>query len=177
MLRGERPAARIAIVGQRGTGAAGGIRPHVLIVSDDPDLAGFLTEGLTMAGLWASVVASPFQALEVFRLRTFDVVLLDAALGGFGPVELLRRLRGASDRAAAGQPRTDVPAFVLAGRADEMDPAEAVGAGANGVFVAPLELHDLARTLIDAILRWREHHPNRPWADEDVLATGNRNQE
>ncbi len=159
---------------QRGSGASSGIRPHVLIVSDDPDLAAFLTEGLTIGGLWTSVVASPFQALEVFRLRTFDAVLLDAAIGGFGAVELLRRLRGASDRAAAGQPRTDVPVFVVAGGAGEIAPADATDAGADGLFVAPLELDDLAQALFDAILAWRAANPDRPWADEASLAAGNR---
>ncbi len=160
-------------MGQRKIGPTGGIRPHVLLVSDDPGLAGFLIEGLTMAGLWTSVVASPFQALEVFRLRTFDAVLIDAAVGGFGPVELLRRLRSGSDPAAAGQPRTDVPVFALAGDAAEIDAAAASGAGADGLFVAPLELDDLAQTLFVAILDWRKAHPNRPWADENALSNRN----
>ena len=159
---------------QRGTGAAGGIRPHVLIVSADPDLAGFLTEGLTVGGLWTSVVASPFQALEVFRLRTFDAVLLDAAIGGFGAMELLRRLRGTSDRATTGQPRTDVPVFVVAGSADEIGPADASEAGADGLFVAPLELEDMALELFAGIHAWREANPDRPWADEASLSAGNR---
>jgi DNA-binding response OmpR family regulator len=59
-------------------------RPHVLIVSDDTGLAGFLGEGLIYAGLWTSTIASAMQVLEVFRLRTFDAMILDAALGHIG---------------------------------------------------------------------------------------------
>lgn len=150
----------------------GGVRPHVLIVSDDPNLSGFLTEGLTMAGLWTSVVASPFQALEVFRLRGFDAVLLDAAIGGFGAVELLRRLRSTTDPGGDRRPRADVPIFALAGSITEIDPGSAADAGANGVFVAPFELEDLASALVAAILAWRADHPDRPWADEASLSGG-----
>ena len=88
-------------------------RPHVLIVSDDPELAAFLGEGLVYAGFWTSAIASAVQALEVFRLRSFDVMVLDAALGGIGALELLMRLRGRSDRATSAE-RTDIPILVIA---------------------------------------------------------------
>ena len=147
-------------------------RPHLLIVSDDPDLAEFLAEGLLLAGFWTSVVASPFQALEVFRLRSFDLVLLDAALGGFGALELLRRLRGRSDRAAGAQPRTDIPLLLVAADPGEVDPEEASRLGADGVLVAPLELEELAPRLSTVVATWRRAHPGRPWADEAALARG-----
>jgi DNA-binding response OmpR family regulator len=146
-------------------------RPHVLIVSDDRDLSEFLAEGLVYAGLWTSVIASAVQALEVFRLRSFDVVLLDAALGGIGALELVRRLRGRSDR-APGTPRTDVPLLLIAGGAGELDPAAAADAGADGVVVAPLELAELAETLGRAVAAWRASHPGRAWADEAALGEG-----
>ncbi len=67
-------------------------RPHVLIVSDDPSLVEFLNEGLPLGGFWTSVIASGLQAIEVFRLRQFDLVLIDAGLTSFSAVELIRRL-------------------------------------------------------------------------------------
>src|SRR5215204_5867380 len=57
-------------------------RPHILIVSDDTGLSSFLGEGLMIAGFWTSTVASALQAIEVFRLRTFDLIIVDAALDG-----------------------------------------------------------------------------------------------
>src|SRR5919112_1711088 len=63
-------------------------RPHVLIVSDDSELTTFLGEGLVYAGFWTSIIANGVQALEVFRLRSFDVMLLDAALSGIGALDL-----------------------------------------------------------------------------------------
>ena len=144
-------------------------RPHVLIVSDDPGLVEFLGEGLVIEGFWTSAIASAFQALEVFRLRTFDVILLDAALGGPGAPELLRRLRGVSDRAPDG-PRTDRPILVVAADAEELDEAVVMAAGADGTMLAPLELEEVASRLFSEVSAWRERHPDEPWADQAVLA-------
>ena len=143
-------------------------RPHVLIVSDDPELTAFLGEGLVYAGFWTSSIASAVQALEVFRLRSFDVMVIDAALGGIGAPELLQRLRGRSDRAAADE-RTDIPILVIAASNSELDPMLAEGHGADGVIVAPIELEQLAADLGRAVTAWRVSHPDRKWADEAAL--------
>jgi DNA-binding response OmpR family regulator len=139
-------------------------RPHVLIVSDDADLTDFLGEGLVYAGFWTSVIASAVQTLEVFRLRTFDLMLVDAELGGIGATELIRRLRGRSDRSARVG-RTDIP--IAAITADEaLDPAPLLEAGVDTMVAAPIELEDLAAALANLVQQWRATHPGRPWADE-----------
>jgi DNA-binding response OmpR family regulator len=143
-------------------------RPHVLIVSDDPELSAFLGEGLVYAGFWTSAIASAVQALEVFRLRSFDVMVLDAALGGIGAIELLRRLRGRSDRATTTE-RTDIPILIIAASSDELDTVLAKQIGADAVILAPIELDQLAAALASAVTAWRELHPQRKWADEAVL--------
>ena len=140
-------------------------RPHILIVSNDRDLTDFLGEGLVYAGYWTSTIASAVQALEVFRLRTFDAVVLDAALGGVGALELLRRLRGRSDRATAGG-RTDIPILVIEGTSGEIEVSAALEAGADRVLAAPIELIDIAAALETAVTSWRMAHPERRWADD-----------
>jgi DNA-binding response OmpR family regulator len=143
-------------------------RPHVLIVSDDRELIEFLGEGLVYAGFWTSTIASAVQAMEVFRLRSFDVMILDAALGGIGAMELLRRLRGRSDRATTSE-RTDIPILVIAASRAELDPIAGIGAGADHVVLAPIELEVLASELSRLVTEWRTAHPGRPWADEAAL--------
>jgi len=143
-------------------------RPHVLIVSDDRDLTDFLGEGLVYAGFWTSTIASAVQALEVFRLRSFDVMVLDAALGGIGAVELLRRLRGRSDRATA-QERADIPILVIAASNTELNRVAAERAGADEVIQAPIELEDLAALIGRSVAEWRAMHPGRRWADDAAL--------
>ncbi len=143
-------------------------RPHVLIVSDDPDLSSFLGEGLIYAGFWTSVIASALQVLEVFRLRSFDAVVVDAALGGIGASELLRRLRSTPNRAASIE-RTDVPLLVVAATLAEIDASAVVEGKLAAVLVAPFEISELARAIHDAVATWRDVHPERPWADEAAL--------
>jgi DNA-binding response OmpR family regulator len=139
-------------------------RPHVLIVSDDLDLSQFLQSGLTIAGFWTSTVASALQTLEVFRLRTFDLMLVDALLEGLGAGELLQRLRAPVER--DGPPRTDIPILLIAASEDEISVARAKELGANGAVYAPIEIEDLALDLFGRIREWRELHPDRLWADE-----------
>ena len=143
-------------------------RPHVLIVSDDRDLTEFLGEGLVYAGFWTSAIASALQVLEVLRLRSFDLMVLDATLGGIGSVELLRRLRGRSDRASAAE-RTDIPILVIAASNNELDAVAAQRAGADQVIQAPVELEDLAAEIGRSVSAWRAAHPGRRWADDAAL--------
>lgn len=122
-------------------------RPHVLIVTNDSDLHTFLAEGLLLAGFWTSTVADAIQTLEVFRLRGFDLVIVDASLPGLGAVELVQRLRGRSSRTATTVPRTSVPIVILAGSPDEVDWDVAVQAGASLLLTAPVELETIALSL------------------------------
>lgn len=147
-------------------------RPHLLIVSDDPELRTFLGEGLLYAGFWTSAVASAIQTLEIFRLRSFDLVLVDGALTGLGAAELVRRLRGRSSRAAAGAPRTDIPILLVTDDPTAFAEDAAGAIGADHVLRAPLDLVRLAPRLLRIVADWRAAHPERPWADAAALGGG-----
>jgi DNA-binding response OmpR family regulator len=143
-------------------------RPHILIITDDPDLTDFLGEGLVYAGFWTSVIASALQTLEVFRLRSFDAIILDADLGGIGALELVRRLRGRSDRSPEDE-RTDIPILLISQPPGEMDPTEQLNLDVDAVISPPIELEDLAAVLNQIVAAWRMRRPGRPWADEAAL--------
>jgi DNA-binding response OmpR family regulator len=141
-------------------------RPHVLIVTDDEDLREFLAEGLVIGGFWTSTVASALQTLEVFRLRTFDLAIVDLALGGMSALELIRRLRSTTPDIGIADKRTDIPILALAENPDEPEALEALRTGADGLLFPPLELEELAPQLHEVVRQWRIAHPDRPWADE-----------
>lgn len=138
-------------------------RPHVLIVSDDQGLSQFLSEGLVIAGFWTSVIASALQTIEVFRLRTFDLVIVDAALEGLGAQEMLSRLHGDGGRST---PITNRPVMVVAGSPREMSETDAGRLGALKVYYPPLDIEPLALDLFAIVDAWRTAHPDEPWADE-----------
>jgi DNA-binding response OmpR family regulator len=136
-------------------------RPHVLIVSDDQGLSHFLQEGLVIAGFWTSVVASSLQTLELFRLRTFDLMIVDVALQGLGAEELVQRLK----RSSGDGPRTDIPILAVAGGPEEITPAMLELIGIDHFLLPPIEIEDLALYLFGVVRMWRAEHPDRPWAD------------
>ncbi len=138
-------------------------RPHVLIVSDDLGLSQFLNEGLVIAGFWTSVVASSLQTLELFRLRTFDLMIVDVALEGLGVEELLRRL---IEPDIDGNVRTDIPILAVAGDPQEVTPAVLALVGTERILLPPIEIELLAAQLFQIVGEWRAEHPDRPWADE-----------
>ena len=147
-------------------------RPHVLIVSDDVGLASFLGEGLIYQGLWTSVIASALQTLEVFRLRSFDAAIVDAALQGLGAADLIARLRSsASDAGDSDTSRADIPIFVIAEKENEIESAGIDRSQITRVLLAPIELHELAQVISEEIDTWRRDHPDRPWADAYLLET------
>jgi len=128
-------------------------RPHILVVTDHHDLAQFLQEGLLYGGFWVSVVASAIQTLEIFRLRMFDLVVIDGGLASLGGNEMIRRLRQ----------RTDVPIVFIDG---ETRVPGSDGIGADHVIRPPLELGDVVPLLHSMVAQWRREHPGRPSADE-----------
>jgi two-component system copper resistance phosphate regulon response regulator CusR len=144
-------------------------RPHILVVTDDPELAAFLTEGLPLGGFWMSLIASGIQALEVFRLRQFDLVLIDLDLGSFRSLELIRRLRGQSDRAAGEAPRTTAPIVTIATQAS-LDAADREALGIADTMKAPLDIEEIVQRLHEVFVVWRQANPDVPLADASAAA-------
>lgn len=144
-------------------------RPHVLIISDDPSLATFLSEGLPLGGFWTSVIASGLQALEVFRLRQFDLVVIDATLQSFDALELMRRLRGTSRRARGSPARTTAPFVVFGPLPSDHDRSFGPDLGIAARFEPPVELEEIVPALHQAFAQWRSDHPDTPLADAAAL--------
>lgn len=143
-------------------------RPHVLIVSDDPSLATFLNEGLPLGGFWTTVIASGLQALEVFRLRQFEIVIVDWDLRSFNALELMRRLRGQSDRASAGGARTSAPFVVISEHPANIADHDRDLLDIGRVYAAPIELDDLVPELHQVFEDWRERYPSVPLSDSPL---------
>lgn len=140
-------------------------RPHVLLVTDDPSLSSFLAEGLPLGGFWISVIASGLQALEVFRLRQFDLVVLDVGLQSFDAEEFLLRLRGQSDRDRAATARTQAPVVLIHPGPAHIPHSRAQSLGIEAELAPPLEIDEVVRALHQVFLAWRHDHPTSPLAD------------
>ena len=140
-------------------------RPHVLVVTDDSSLAEFLGEGLPLGGFWVSIIASGLQALEVFRLRQFDLVLIDMELQSFRAEELIRRLRGQSNRVEDATPRTLAPIVIVTTEKSELSAIERQQLAISDVMEAPIEIDEIVRRLHSTFQHWRQDNPDTPLAD------------
>lgn len=122
-------------------------RPHIAIVTGDISLSRFLTEGLVYEGFWTSSIGSGLQFLEVLRLRSFEAAILDAGLGDLPVPEVIRRMRGTSDRVSGDTVRNDMPVMVIAGFPGEISLSEILEAGGQGLLEPPLEIQDVAAAM------------------------------
>jgi two-component system phosphate regulon response regulator PhoB len=85
--------------------------PHVLIVDDEPDLAGLLAYNLERAGFSTTLAHTGAEALKHVRARRPDLVLLDLMLPDMDGADVYRQLR--ADPATSA-----LPVLVLSARPD-----------------------------------------------------------
>jgi DNA-binding response OmpR family regulator len=112
---------------------------RVLIVEDDPGIAGSLGRGLTRAGYRTQIAGTVADALAA---DPYDVVLLDLGLPDGDGVELCVSLRARSDAAI----------LVITARGEEPDRVAALDAGADDYIVKPFGFAELTAR-IRAVLR------------------------
>ncbi len=113
---------------------------RVLVVEDDPGIAGSLVRGLNRAGYTAQSVDTGRAALAADALP--DLVLLDLGLPDLDGVEVCRLLRRRSDAAI----------IVVTARGEEGDRVSALDEGADDYLVKPFGLAELLAR-IRAVLR------------------------
>ena len=116
---------------------------RVLVVEDDPGIAGQLVRGLSRAGYEAESV--PYGA-DALRRPAPDVVLLDLGLPDLDGVEVCRRLRQKSSAAI----------IVVTARGEEADRVIALDEGADDYLVKPFGLAELLARVRAVLRRTRQ---------------------
>jgi two-component system response regulator RegX3 len=125
------------------------VKPHILVVEDEPSISEPLAESLERDGFSADVAASVAEALERFADHPPDLILLDVMLPDGDGRDLCRDIRHGSD----------VPIIMLTARGEEMDKVLALELGADDYVVKPFSARELVAR-IRAILR-RGQGPQR----------------
>jgi two-component system response regulator RegX3 len=118
------------------------MKPHILVVEDEPTIAEPLAETLGRDGFTAEIAGTVADALASFHGQVPDVVLLDVMLPDGDGRDLCRDIRKESD----------VPIIMLTARGEEMDKVIALELGADDYVVKPFSARELAAR-IRAILR------------------------
>jgi two-component system, OmpR family, response regulator MtrA len=111
----------------------GGMRGRVLVVDDDPALSEMLGIVLRGEGLEAVFCADGSRALEEFRARKPDVVLLDVMLPGLDGISVAQQIRAESG----------TPIVMLTARSDTVDVVLGLESGADDYVVKPFKPKEL----------------------------------
>jgi two-component system OmpR family response regulator len=116
---------------------------RLLVVEDDPRIAGFLRRGLVAEGYSVETAADGRDALAQVRSEKFDVIILDRMLPGADGLEVCKQLRQAGDRTLV---------LMLTAKDSLQDKIEGLKGGADDYLVKPFAFDELLAR-IGALLR------------------------
>lgn len=127
----------------------------MLVVEDEPDIAGLIVFHLEREGFRTRRAASGPEALRAAQGRPPDVVVLDLMLPGLSGLEVCRRLRAESATAA-------VPIIMLTAKADEVDRVVGLEMGGDDYVVKPFSPKELVAHVRAVLRRARGTEGERP---------------
>ena len=110
----------------------------VLLIEDNPDLAGNLVDYLESRGHRVDLARDGLSGLHFAASKAFDAIVLDLGLPGIDGVELCRRLR---------EEGLATPILMLTARGELDDKVLGLEAGADDYLVKPLSLRELEARL------------------------------
>ena len=121
---------------------------RILVVEDEPGIAGFVRRGLHFEGYEVDVVPDGQAALRALRDAPPDLLVLDVMVPGVDGVEIARRLRAAemAERTPA------IPILMLTARDTVADRVTGLRAGADDYLIKPFDFDELLAR-IEALLR------------------------
>lgn len=135
------------------------VKPKILIVEDEKNIARFLQIDLEQEGFDTAIEKNGKRAYERIIQEKYDLVLLDVMLPEMDGMEICRRVRQISD----------IPIIMLTARDEISDKVTGLNLGANDYVTKPFAFEEvLAR--IRGILRRRNEEPRK---DEKRLVIGN----
>lgn len=109
---------------------------RVLVVDDDPDMAGFLVRLLVQQGLRAEIATDGYTALKTITESPPDLVLLDVQMPGPDGFEICRRLKS-SDATAL------LPVVLVTALEDQESRVHGIEAGADDFLSKPVRREEL----------------------------------
>jgi len=119
---------------------------HILVIEDNPDLAGNLCDFLEARRHTVDIVNNGLAGLRFCLENSYDVVVLDLMLPGMDGLEVCSRMR------AAGR---TTPVLMLTARDTLANKLEGFGSGADDYLVKPFAMPELEARLLALARRGR----------------------
>lgn len=127
---------------------------YLLLVEDDPDIAGLLADNLREEGYRVDLAADGNAALAAIDANRYDLLLLDVMLPGVDGLEICRRVR-------AGPVYT--PIIIVSSKSSDVQRVVGLEMGADDYIVKPFALTEVVAR-VRALLR-RVAALSKPAAD------------
>jgi len=109
---------------------------RVLIVDDDPDMAGFLARLLVQQGMQADIAADGTAALDMIAALPPDLVLMDVQMPGPSGFDICRRLKSRESTAL-------LPVVLVTALEDHDSRVRGIEAGADDFLSKPVRREEL----------------------------------
>ena len=119
---------------------------RLLVVEDEPKLAGFIQEGLTAEGFAVDVAYDGQSGLDAAMAMAYDLVILDVMMPGTTGFEVCRQLRKLG---------SNVPILMLSARDMVPDRVTGLDAGADDYLTKPFAFAELSAR-VRALVRRRQ---------------------
>ena len=115
---------------------------RILAIDDNPQIQKLVTVNLQARGYIVQTASSGEEAMDLFKIGQFDLILLDLILPGISGIDVCMWIRQQSD----------IPIIVLSAREDEELKVRALDAGADDYVTKPFSQEEmLAR--VRAVMR------------------------
>jgi two-component system, OmpR family, response regulator len=125
-------------------------KESILIVEDEEKILRLLELELEIEGYQVGKAMDGKEALEAYRSRKWDLILLDVMLPGISGIELLRKIRTKNNF---------TPVILLTAKGSVEDKVSGLDRGANDYITKPFQIEELLAR-IRAVLRMRTAAPS-----------------
>jgi two-component system OmpR family response regulator len=122
---------------------------HLLVVEDDPVIAGYIVSGLSNFGHSTTLARTGSEAVDALDERSHDAVVLDRMLPDMDGLSIIKHMRSGNSA---------VPVLMLSALGSVKHRIEGLEIGADDYLTKPFEVEELAARL-HAIVR---RGPSRP---------------
>ncbi len=120
--------------------------PHILVIEDDPDIAGLLEIHMTDLHFRTTVISDGLEGFQHAQSENYDLIIQDLMLPGMDGMEICREIRKQGNT---------VPILMLTARSDEMDKIIGLELGADDYLTKPFSIRELVAR-VKALLRRSE---------------------
>jgi two-component system, OmpR family, response regulator len=110
------------------------LRESILVAEDEAKIARLLEIELEFEGYQVTKAMDGFQAMELYRTGSWDLVILDIMLPGFSGIEILRRIRSKDKQ---------TPILLLTAKSSVEDKVSGLDLGANDYITKPFQIEEL----------------------------------